>query len=268
MEKPGRLHPRAKSPASNFSPPAAPPSSPAPPAAAADPPPWPPRTAPLSPAAGSSPSPQGLLDGRPRGLTAVEVRDRAEAALYAPGWAGPAWMDTGDLAGGFRQLVHFPQFRLAVSRGDKLLGPVLEVCVPPVGWRVARAAELLAAGFRVDGGRQPVQYYYADQAGWAYVTRGAVHRLFFVTADFETVERSAGGVVLSYGYEGDLRTAVTAEHLRELLLERAFAGVVCVRDSPATPTLSAGVLEPARCPRTASRRGLPSRRKTGGNVLL
>ena len=34
-------------------------------------------------------------------------------------------METGDLAGGFRQLVHFPQFRLWVSRSDQLaLGSV------------------------------------------------------------------------------------------------------------------------------------------------
>ena len=48
-------------------------------------------------------------------------------------------METGDRAGGFRQLLHFPQFRLAVSRIDQLLGPVLAVCVPPAGWRVARS---------------------------------------------------------------------------------------------------------------------------------
>ena len=48
------------------------------------------------------------------GLPAGPGREAAEAALYAPGWAGEAWMETGDEAGGFRQMVHFPQFRLGV----------------------------------------------------------------------------------------------------------------------------------------------------------
>ena len=78
-----------------------------------------------------------------------ELRAAVETLLYAPGWAGPLWMETGDLAGGFRQLMDFPQIRLAVSRRAMLEGPVMEVCVPPVGWRVARAAELVAAGFRL-----------------------------------------------------------------------------------------------------------------------
>ena len=58
-------------------------------------------------------------------------------------------MLTTDAAGGFRQLRHFPQFRLAVSRSGKLAGPVATACPPPPGWRLATAAELRAAGFAV-----------------------------------------------------------------------------------------------------------------------
>ena len=91
--------------------------------------------------------------------------------MYAPGWAGEEWMKTGDLAGGFRQLVHFPQFRLGVSRSDWLaLGSVVVkvgvpvvvhhpnvhlACRAPAGWRVALAAELVAAGVQRGGRWQP-----------------------------------------------------------------------------------------------------------------
>ena len=44
--------------------------------------------------------------------------------------------------------MHFPEFRLGVSGHNMLaIGSVLgEVCPAPPGWRVALAAELLAAG--------------------------------------------------------------------------------------------------------------------------
>ena len=91
----------------------------------------------------------GLVDGglvgraivegrRVAGLPIGSEREEAEAALYTPGWAGEEWMETGDAAGGFRQLVHFPEFRLGVAKSDRLaIGSVLsEVCRPPPGWRV------------------------------------------------------------------------------------------------------------------------------------
>ena len=62
-------------------------------------------------------------------------------------------------------MVHFPQFRLGVSRSNTLaLGLVMaEVYRAPAGWRVALAAELVAAGMHRRGARHPRQYY--DQAG-------------------------------------------------------------------------------------------------------
>ena len=184
-----------------------------------------------------------FVDGAVAGRAAVEgrrvvglsagpaVRDAAEALLYAPGWAGgPAWMETGDLAGGFRQLVHFPDFRLAVSRSGRLEGPVLEVCVPPAGWRVARAAELLAAGFRVGGRREPLHQYYGERSGWRAGHWGGVNRIVFVTADWQTADPFAGGAVFAANFEGRLEEEHPTTRLRATLPHRHFAGVVCVRD--------------------------------------
>ena len=91
----------------------------------------------------------------------------AEAVAYRSGWEGPGWMDTTDLAGGFRPLVHFPNFRLAVSRTGRLQGPVRSACPPPEGWRIATSADLMAAGMRrFAPTKAPKQYNYMDQAGW------------------------------------------------------------------------------------------------------
>ena len=214
----------------------------------------------------------GLVDGGPAGraivtrrrvlaLPAVErgweinalppgLRDAVEALLYAPGWAGPAWMETSDRAGGFRQLVHFPQFRLAVSKSDTLR-PLDSMgrYVPPAGWRVARAAELVAAGFGdgVDNGtRVPASEvldrsrglldrctYYENLAGWDKYVWGGVFRCFFLTADWETVNSAEGGAVHVGFKEGQLDGFTTAASLRSYLFTSYFGGMVCVRDSPA-----------------------------------
>ena len=157
-----------------------------------------------------------------------------EAALYFPGWTDgkPGWMLTTDAAGGFRQLFHFPQFRLAVSKSDKLVGPVVEVCPPPAGWRLATAAELVAAGFELDGGVSswPEQRYYCDQAGWSeWGVWEGVERYYFVTADWAAVDPRDGGVVFANLGEGDLAHYRTAAEFRLILPKRDFAGVVCVR---------------------------------------
>ena len=49
-------------------------------------------------------------------------RDATEAELYAPGWPGAEWMETGDLVGCFRQLVHFQLFRLGLRSNRVVLG--------------------------------------------------------------------------------------------------------------------------------------------------
>ena len=138
-----------------------------------------------------------------------ELRAAVEALLYAPGWAGPAWMETGDEAGGFRQLVHFPDFRIAVSRVDRIgLGRVMEDCRPPEGWRAARASELVGAGFTTKLSESwyrtklPEASYYDSQAGWDGDVWAGVCRFTFVTADWETVEPSAGGAVFVSSCEG------------------------------------------------------------------
>ena len=151
--------------------------------------------------------------------------------IYFPGWTDgkPGWMLTTDQAGGFRQLFHFEQFRLAVSKSGKLEGPVEVVCVPPAGWRIATAAELVAAGFAVGGGREPEQYYYG-QAGWDRSTWEGVVRLFFVAADWATVEPRAGGAVGAGHPEGDLDGFFnTAARLRDRLPHEYFGGVICAR---------------------------------------
>jgi len=158
---------------------------------------------------------------------APQERAKVEALLYVAGWAGaPGWMLTTDAAGGFRQLHHFPQFRLAVSRSDKLAGPVAIECPPPPGWRLATAAELRAAGFRASGAREPEQSYYEDQAGWDECTWDGVERCIFVTADWAEVDPEDGGAVWADQSEGDLSYA-TAAFLRSTLPHECFAGVVC-----------------------------------------
>ena len=81
--------------------------------------------------------------------------------------------------------MHFPQFRLGLSRSDRLaLGSVVaEVCRAPAGWRVALVAELVAAGMRRGGERLPMQAYYIGQAGWDGYSWGGLERYWFVTAD-------------------------------------------------------------------------------------
>ena len=126
----------------------------------------------------------------------MPMQAAVEALLYVAGWAGaPGWMLTTDAAGGFRQLRHFQQFRLAVSRSGRLAGPVATACPPPPGWRLATAAELRAAGFRWGGERAPEQNYYDGQAGWDGRVWGGVYRYYFVTADWAEVDPAAGGAV-------------------------------------------------------------------------
>ena len=193
----------------------------------------------------------GWADGGPAGRARVEgrrvarlpagpERDAAEAALYAPGWAGEPWMETGDLAGGFRQLVHFPQFRLGVSRSGRLAAgaAVAKVCRAPAGWRVARAPELLAAGLRRGGARQPRQNYYHGQAGWSMQEWSGVRWAWFVTEDWEmgpagalqAVDRPPwAGAVHAGLSEGQLPCANPAR-LRSQLPTGGFGGVVFVKE--------------------------------------
>lgn len=173
------------------------------------------------------------------------ARLAAEAAAYRPGWAGPAWMDTSDACGGFRPLVHFPQFRLAVSATGRLQGDVVEVCPAPDGWRIATSAEIMAAGMRrFAPTKAPKQYYYMDQAGWTcctwpersrnlpempWGTRG-IERIYFVTADWATVEPANGGALHAQYTEGTLTGSFTSASLRRDLPNGLFGGIVCVRD--------------------------------------
>ena len=172
-------------------------------------------------------------------------------------------MLTTDAAGGFRQLHHFRQFRLAVSRSDQLRlweKPVAKVCPPPPGWRIATSAELRAAGLkqywqhlhcpesylqssegRVGEWPQPEQLYYRDQAGWDRCTWEGVARGWFVTADWARTDSRQGGALHAGHAEGNLVSpgqraqgrgcCTTAATLRGLLPNRLFAGAVCVRDA-------------------------------------
>ena len=58
---------------------------------------------------------------------------------------------------------------------------VAEVCPASAGWRVAHAAELVAAGF--DGGVRRFHNYYAGQAGWDGIMWGRVDLRYFVTTE-------------------------------------------------------------------------------------
>ena len=166
-------------------------------------------------------------------------------------------METGDDAGGFRQLVYYPQFRLGVSRLATLAAgtTVAEACTAPAGWRLATSAELLAAGLRVAGEKPPVQvrhtafrcpftgfhrlftavmlqFYYANQAGWSWYKWGGVVRAWFLAADWETVNPSVGGALFSGYPEGSLTPGshATAEFLRTQLPTNGFGGAVFVRE--------------------------------------
>ena len=146
-------------------------------------------------------------------------------------------METGDEAGGFRQLVRLPQFRLGVSRSGRLgSGSVVaDVCRAPASWRVAFAAELAAAGMRRGGFRQPQHNYYMynNQAGWDGYKWGGVYRIFFVTADWETVglENGAyGGVVDATDGEGRTAGEEQRVFLDDMPIGDCFGGVFFVRD--------------------------------------
>ena len=166
-------------------------------------------------------------------LPAGPARDAAEAALYMPGWVGEEWMDTGDAAGGFRQLVHFPHFRLGVSRSGTLAAGIIvaEACIAPTGWRVATWEELLVAGFERRGQRSPRHRYYCSQEGWEGYEWGGVERIWFVTADWQTIHPFAGGAVHVGQTEGSLASTYhTTASLRRELPTRNFGGVVFVRE--------------------------------------
>ena len=120
----------------------------------------------------------------------------------------------------------------ARTRQPDRVGPVAEVCPPPAGWRLATAAELVAAGFKVFMARHPRQNYYCGQAGWDGVEWEGVERFWFVTADWAAVKPIHGGAVRADEGEGDLPShGWTAAELRGTLPNGHFAGVVCVRAS-------------------------------------
>lgn len=174
------------------------------------------------------------------------ARAAAEEALYSPGWFGPSWMDTSDACGGFRQLAHFKQFRLAVSASGRLQQPgdVRALCPAPDGWRIATSADILAAGMRrFAPPKSPAQYYYMDQGGWTCCTwperarhlpgsRG-VERIYFLTADWAEVEPADGGALHAQYTEGTLTGSFSSASLRTDLPRGLFGGTVCVRaDTP------------------------------------
>lgn len=143
----------------------------------------------------------GCLSVEPQQHRRVFVQD-----AYYPGWEGPRWMETGDGAGGFKQLAHFPQVRLAVSREDTLI-PGQPLPAPPAGWRVASVSDLRALGMSslssssagVDGAAgdsyhppSPHQTYYRGQCGWNYDTFESVARRYFLC--LEWAHDSAGAV--------------------------------------------------------------------------
>jgi hypothetical protein len=80
--------------------------------------------------------------------------------------------------------------RLAVSKSDglpnaaKLAGAGLPQ--PPLGWRVARKAELVAMGMVPGPGgmRTPRQNHYAGQAGWDGMRWRRVERCFFLMKEY------------------------------------------------------------------------------------
>ena len=127
-----------------------------------------------------------------------------------------------------------------MSRNDRLaLGSaVTEVCRAPAGWRVALAAELVAAGMRPRGAVHPREFYYHNQAGrqWDMDDWGIeVRRAWFVTADWETLDPKDGGAVHASTQEGHLvpychPSFCTAAKLRAQLPTGRFCGVVFVRD--------------------------------------
>jgi len=174
------------------------------------------------------------------------ARAAAEETTYHTGWSAPNWMDTTDMCGGFRQMIHYPQFRLAVSKSGRLQGDVRDVCPPPAGWRLATSADIIAAGMRrFAPTKSPKQYIYMDQAGWTCCTwpersrvlpglpwqnTTGVERIYFVTADWDTVEPADGGSLHAQYTEGTLSGSFTAASLRSDLAQGLFAGIVCVRE--------------------------------------
>ena len=153
-----------------------------------------------------------------------------EAALYAPGWAGPPWMETGDGFGGFRKLHHFPNVALAVSKTGKM--EIERVYDAPAGWHWGSRAEVAAImgslgfGLRDDARHEPEKMYYNGQGGWERLTWGGVKRNRFVFSD----SLQGGSIIHACDLEGELCNDLTGAKLAEELPVRWFAGIVCVAD--------------------------------------
>merc|ERR1740130_1386936 len=112
---------------------------------------------------------------------------------------------------------------LAVSQSDTMeLGKVYDA---PEGWHWGTRAEvekLLGGGETVC---PPARYYYRDQGGWKNIMWEGVRRSCFVFSD--TLE--VGGYLRSAGKQGEICPG-TAEDIEEVLVEKFFAGIVCVQD--------------------------------------
>ena len=133
------------------------------------------------------------------------------------------WMETSDKLGGFARLVHFPMIALAVSKEDKI--DPAKTYNAPQGWHWASRVEvekLLGGGTEVC---PPARYYYRDQGGWDKITWQGVRRSCFVFQD----TLASGGYLRSADRQGVIDTT-SPEDMKEILMERFFAGIVCVED--------------------------------------
>jgi hypothetical protein len=150
-------------------------------------------------------------------------------------WTGrpsqpPEWMDTTDEFYGFRQLVGYPQIRLAVCK-DGQWDSTKRYTVPS-GFRWASKTEIEVVFAQQ---REPpksryagIHYsHYAGQGGWdgwhGLEWKGIKRWIFLLN---DSLER--GCCIHAGDREGGLSTQWSVEWMRDMLPKGKFAGLVCI----------------------------------------
>jgi hypothetical protein len=164
-------------------------------------------------------------------------------------WTGrpsqpPEWMDTTDEFYGFRQLVGYPQIRLAVCK-DGQWDSTKRYTVPS-GFRWASKTEIEVVFAQQ---REPpksryagIHYsHYAGQGGWdgwhGLEWKGIKRWIFLLN---DSLER--GCCIHAGDREGGLSTQWSVEWMRDMLPKGKFAGLVCIEIPPEELIQGTGVV--------------------------
>eukprot|EP01051_Picozoa_sp_SAG22_P008403 SAG22_NODE_637_length_8315_cov_16.174416_8_plen_358_part_00 len=141
--------------------------------------------------------------------------------------AAEDWMDDSDDFDGFRQLMHFPELRLAVSKTGKLdLEAMYECPDEEYVWATSRMVLPL-----MTGGRDPPTQYYLDLGGWEGLLWEGVMREHFLFRD----SLEDGSSIKASEFEGlanteffDRADANNKIKFKNDLPQGNFAGIVCI----------------------------------------